>query len=131
MTDLVHRLRERARIRRQIGTRKSVLFGQPDRIADLLEESATEIERQEAQIIDMGKFGVGIEREDWVKAVADAIEPKFRGFGHGDTPRQIAHEVAVTAVAAIDPLIKEILAEIALLKASWVESFDGTAIRRS
>ena len=42
---LVFRLRERARIRRQIPTRKSVLLGQPDRLADLLEEAADEIER--------------------------------------------------------------------------------------
>ena len=42
--DLVFRLRERARIRRQIPTRKSVQEGKPDRIADLLEEAANEIE---------------------------------------------------------------------------------------
>lgn len=45
MSDLVHRLRERARIRRAIDTRKSVQEGKPDRIADLLDEAATEIER--------------------------------------------------------------------------------------
>lgn len=44
MTNLIHRLRERARIRRQINTRKSVQEGKPDRIADLLEEAANEIE---------------------------------------------------------------------------------------
>ena len=43
--DLVHRLRKRAEIRRQIATRKSVQEGQPDRISDLLEEAANEIER--------------------------------------------------------------------------------------
>ena len=42
---LVYRLRERARIRRQIPGRKSVEEGTPDRIADLLEEAANEIER--------------------------------------------------------------------------------------
>lgn len=42
--DLVFRLRERARIRRQIPSRKSVQEGAPDRIADLLDEAATEIE---------------------------------------------------------------------------------------
>jgi len=41
--DLVYRLRERARIRRQIPSRKSVQEGQPDRIADLLDEAADEI----------------------------------------------------------------------------------------
>ena len=43
--DLVYRLRKRAEIRRQITTRKSVQEGQPDRIADLLEEAASEIVR--------------------------------------------------------------------------------------
>ena len=42
--DLVYRLRKRAEIRRQITTRKSVQEGKNDRIADLLEESANEIE---------------------------------------------------------------------------------------
>ena len=43
--DIVYRLRKRAEIRRQIPTRKSVQEGSPDRIADLLEEAADEIER--------------------------------------------------------------------------------------
>ena len=43
--DLVYRLRKRAEIRRQIPTRKSVQEGKPDRMADLLEEAANEIER--------------------------------------------------------------------------------------
>jgi phosphopantetheine adenylyltransferase len=42
--DLVFRLRKRAEIRRQITTRKSVQNNEPDRIADLLEEAANEIE---------------------------------------------------------------------------------------
>ena len=42
--DLVYRLRKRAEIRRQIPGRKSVEEGKPDRIADLLEEAAIEIE---------------------------------------------------------------------------------------
>jgi hypothetical protein len=41
--DLIFRLNERARIRRQIATRKSVQEGKPDRIADLLEEAADRI----------------------------------------------------------------------------------------
>jgi hypothetical protein len=44
MSDLVYRLRKRAEIRRQIDTRKSVQNNEPDRIADLLEEAANEIE---------------------------------------------------------------------------------------
>ena len=42
--DIVERLRIRAEIRRQIPGRKSVQEGQPDRIADLLEEAALEID---------------------------------------------------------------------------------------
>jgi hypothetical protein len=41
---LVFRLYKRAEIRRQIQDRKSVQEGKPDRIADLLEEAAREIE---------------------------------------------------------------------------------------
>lgn len=41
---LVFRLRKRAEIRRQIQSRKSVAEGKPDRIAELLEEAAAEIE---------------------------------------------------------------------------------------
>ena len=43
--DLLYRLRKRAEIRRHAIGRKSVEEGKPDRIADLLEEAATEIER--------------------------------------------------------------------------------------
>lgn len=43
--DLVYRLRKRAEIRRQIPDRKSVQENKPDRIADLLEEAAAEIDR--------------------------------------------------------------------------------------
>jgi hypothetical protein len=42
---LVYRLRKRAEIRRQISDRKSVQENKPDRIADLLEEAADEIDR--------------------------------------------------------------------------------------
>lgn len=42
--DLIYRLRKRAEIRRSISTRKSVQEGKPDRIAELLEESADEIQ---------------------------------------------------------------------------------------
>lgn len=42
---LIERLRIRANIRRSITTRKSVQDGANDRISDLLEEAADEIER--------------------------------------------------------------------------------------
>lgn len=38
--DLIQRLLKRAEIRRSIPNRKSVQLGEPDRIADLLEEAA-------------------------------------------------------------------------------------------
>ena len=47
---LVFRLKKRAEIRRQISSRKSVEEGKPDRIADLLEEAAAEIERLRDQL---------------------------------------------------------------------------------
>ena len=53
MSDLVYRLRKRAEIRRQIPTRKSVQEGTPDRIADILEEAANEIERLEQTIVNI------------------------------------------------------------------------------
>jgi hypothetical protein len=43
--DLIFRLRKRAEIRRQIPSRKSVQENSPDRLADLLEEAANELER--------------------------------------------------------------------------------------
>jgi hypothetical protein len=46
MSDLIHRLRKRAEIRRQISTRKSVQENKPDRIADLLDEAADALEKQ-------------------------------------------------------------------------------------
>ena len=42
---LTEKLRNRAAIRRQITSRKSVQEGKVDRLADLLEEAATEIDR--------------------------------------------------------------------------------------
>jgi len=51
--DIVERLRIRAEIRRQIPGRKSVEEGKPDRIADLLEEAALEIDRLRKKIDTM------------------------------------------------------------------------------
>lgn len=48
--NLVERLRLRAKIRREIPTRKSVQEGKPDRIADLLEEAAEHIETLESYL---------------------------------------------------------------------------------
>ena len=48
--DIVYRLLKRAEIRRQIKDRKSVQEGKPDRIANLLEEAASEIIRLRSSI---------------------------------------------------------------------------------
>ena len=48
---LVFRLRKRAEIRRQISSRKSVQEGRPDRLSDLLEEAADELESLRKQVI--------------------------------------------------------------------------------
>lgn len=47
---LLFRLRKRAEIRRQIPGRLAVIEGKPDKIANLLDEAADEIERLEATI---------------------------------------------------------------------------------
>ena len=43
--DIVFRLRKRSEIRRQIPSRKSVQENKPDRLSDLLDEAALEIEK--------------------------------------------------------------------------------------
>jgi hypothetical protein len=72
--DLVYRLRKRAEIRRQIATRKSVQEGAPDRISDLLEEAADEIERLKTllnanygQIVTKQKSA-----QEWVDGLSEA-----------------------------------------------------------
>jgi hypothetical protein len=50
---LVFRLRKRAEIRRQIPGRLSVTEGKPDRIANLLDEAADEIERLKLLLADV------------------------------------------------------------------------------
>jgi hypothetical protein len=50
---LVFRLRKRAEIRRQIPGRLAVVEGKPDRIADLLDEAATEIENLRKKLEDL------------------------------------------------------------------------------
>lgn len=54
--DLVYRLRKRAEIRRQIASRRSVQEGQPDRLADLLDEAADEIETLKKHFEDKYDF---------------------------------------------------------------------------
>lgn len=56
---LVFRLYKRAEIRRQIPGRLAVTEGKPDKIANLLEEAALEIQRLNAVIKDIGKDTIG------------------------------------------------------------------------
>lgn len=79
VNDLVYRLRKRAEIRREIPGRKSVENGEPDRIADLLEEAADEIRDlrycmgELDEIIDR----LGIRLENCIKQ-KDVHEIKFK-----------------------------------------------------
>lgn len=71
MTDLIERLRKRAEIRRQIPTRKSVQEGQPDRLADLLEEAADRLEILEKRAVDL----------PWQNS---DLRPRFDSYGQFD-----------------------------------------------
>ena len=71
--DLVYRLRKRAEIRRQIADRKSVQEGKPDRISDLLEEAANEIER-------LNNIKAGIDRNTDNKEYSIGTEEGYNDF---------------------------------------------------
>ena len=71
--DLVYRLRKRAEIRRQIADRKSVQEGKPDRISDLLEEAANEIER-------LYNIDAGIDRNTDNKEYSIGTEEGYNDF---------------------------------------------------
>ena len=66
---LVFRLHKRAEIRRQIKDRKSVQEGRADRIADLLEEAAQEIERLTKEVASLEgvieQMNIDAAGEDW------------------------------------------------------------------
>ena len=83
--DLIYRLRERARIRRQIPTRKSVEEGKPDRISDLLEEAADTIEGMiDVEFKQVMAHDWLIKRQimsDEVMAALDSADYKQRTFG--------------------------------------------------
>ena len=66
---LIYRLRKRAEIRRSINSRKSVQEGKPDKISDLLEESAEEICKLEAVI-------------DGMVDIIDRLERKANGYDY-------------------------------------------------
>jgi hypothetical protein len=68
----VYRLRKRAEIRRQIPDRKSVQEGQPDRIADLLEEAAEAFESAK----ERGWVGL-TDEEIWAEGADNEIDVYF------------------------------------------------------
>ncbi len=79
MTDnivLVASLRIRAQIRRTIPTRKSVQDGSRDRISDLLEQAADEIERQGKVVhtLKEGLVSACYERDHWRANHADQVK---------------------------------------------------------
>lgn len=87
--ELVERLRKRAEIRRQIPGRKSVQNGEPDRIADLLEEAAAEIRRLRLQA---AKEGVLSDARQYVAetkaAVASIQNPELRASTQAELNRR-------------------------------------------
>ena len=88
--DLIYRLRERARIRRQIPTRKSVKEGKSDRISDLLEEAADAIEGMiDAEFKHVMARDWLLKRQvmtDEVMAALDSADYKQRAF---EWPREL------------------------------------------
>lgn len=83
--DIVYRLRKRAEIRRQISTRKSVQEGKPDRIADLLEEAAAEIERLTAALAKGDRRSLMSELIEGLDALRQARCKSCEGTGWRDS----------------------------------------------
>jgi hypothetical protein len=111
--DLVSRLRKRAEIRRQIPDRKSVQEGQPDRIADLLEEAADALEKREwvgqPDLAKVGEVGIWGDKREWVGLTdeeideADCIQNEYIGFGDYVVDGESVYEFA----KAIEAKLKE------------------------
>ena len=71
---LVFRLRKRAEIRRSIKDRKSVQQGAPDRIADLLEEAAAEIEALRALRHELQGVLVDSEQDEFDAVCRETVQ---------------------------------------------------------
>ncbi len=82
---LVFRLRKRAEIRRQNSDRKSVQEGRPDRISDLLEEAADEIEKLRAALKRA--------RRDALKEAARVAQSYDQGGDYGAAARHISANI--------------------------------------
>ena len=96
INDIVYRLRKRAEIRRQIPGRKSVEEGKPDRIADILEEAADEIENAQRIV------GAVLDRHVAVDGGhADQFQPRMQRGEH-DRDGVVGGCVGVDPDAAVD-----------------------------
>ncbi len=71
---LVFRLRKRAEIRRSIKDRKSVQQGAADRIADLLEEAAAEIEALQALRHELQGVLVDSEQDEFDAVCRETVQ---------------------------------------------------------
>jgi hypothetical protein len=71
---LMFRLRRRAEIRRQIPDRRSVQQGAPDRIADLLEEAAAEIEALRALRHELQGVLVDSEQDEFDAVCRETVQ---------------------------------------------------------
>lgn len=86
-TDLVERLRTRAKIRREIPGRKSVQAGEPDRIANLLDEAADEIEVLRhgpglgLRLLADHKFFTKLSGPEAMRKAADIVDDLVRPYG--------------------------------------------------
>lgn len=76
--DIITRLRKRAAIRRVAKGRKSVELGQPDRIADLLEEAA-ELLAMCADVLEDARETCDAEGDRQTRDQCDAAIRKVRG----------------------------------------------------
>lgn len=119
--DLVYRLRKRAEIRRQIPGRKSVENGEPDRIADLLEEAANKIEEltqaveffsetdnvSNVQVFEIDARDLSI--EDIAKTVHDAISTMQEGGDFEEYKSRVKKQIETGQAVVDNDLDKQLL----------------------
>jgi len=131
--DLVFRLRKRAEIRRQISTRKSVQEGQPDRIADLLEEAADALENVViTNTIDIQDFSTGTSLRrstSTFRPRAFQQHPASSEFSFGPLPPTSGGQYALSLTTTISSREKPVLREYAIgVTTQPLVTDDGTSI---
>ena len=95
MESLVYRLRKRAEIRRNATSRKSVHEGKPDRISDLLEEAANQIEGHEVSCKNCEKLKdalISLIQEsdvDKLRVMAEYCSEVLKGVPNDDVERSL------------------------------------------